>query len=169
ARWTHAMRGGDAGWIGLAAARRAVRAEGALGPSSPFLVVELEPAASIAAGRARHSFGGILQAQAPGTEAVRVSQKVADPARLLAGREGRALVVVVRDAHRYAWERGTATALLDAAGGGTVIELGVPVWRPEPASAFIATYGGGRVNLEAAVERLLRRAASVDVGQRRVD
>jgi hypothetical protein len=33
----------------------------------------------------------------------------------------------------------------------------VPEWRPAPARAFLATYGAGRANLEAAAELLARR------------
>ena len=35
-----------------------------------------------------------------------------------------------------------------------VVETGLPLWRPEAASAYIATHGAGRANLEAAAERL---------------
>jgi beta-N-acetylhexosaminidase len=41
-----------------------------------------------------------------------------------------------------------------------VVELGLPVWRPEDA-AWIATQGSGRVNLEAAAEALEDRAGDL--------
>src|SRR5207244_3144624 len=65
---------------------------------------------------------------------------------------GPLLVVVVRDAHRHEWQRASADALLKAAGGGIAVETGLAVWRPERASAYVATYGAGRVNLDAAAE-----------------
>jgi hypothetical protein len=59
----------------------------------------------------------------------------------------------VRDAHRHTWERVAAQALLEAAPDGVLVEVGVPGWRPDGVG-YIATHGQGRVNLEAAAERL---------------
>jgi beta-N-acetylhexosaminidase len=36
-----------------------------------------------------------------------------------------------------------------------VVETGVPGWRPPGASAFVETYGAGRVNVEAAANLLV--------------
>ena len=160
ARWTDPTPTEHDPALGLEAARRAVRAEGSLGPPGPFFIVELEPPASIAAGRARHSLGELLRARSAAAEVVRVGE-----GQVPQTPDDRRLVVVVRDAHRVDWERETTERLLEATGGGVVVEVGVPVWRPQRASGFIATYGSGRVNLEAAVERLL---GSVDVGERSV-
>jgi beta-N-acetylhexosaminidase len=66
----------------------------------------------------------------------------------------RPLVLVVRDAHRYEWQR----ALVDEAVAGResiVVETGIPRWRPASARGYLATHGGGRVNLEAAVDVLV--------------
>ena len=60
------------------------------------------------------------------------------------------------DAHRHAWLRRAAEELLAAAGGGVVVETGLPLWQPERADGYVATYGAGRANLDAAAERLLR-------------
>jgi hypothetical protein len=35
------------------------------------------------------------------------------------------------------------------------VEVGLPVWRPEGAAGYVATHGAARVNVEAAVDRLL--------------
>jgi hypothetical protein len=35
-----------------------------------------------------------------------------------------------------------------------VVEVGLPVWRPERARGFVATYGAGHASLEAAAELL---------------
>jgi len=60
-------------------------------------------------------------------------------------------VIVVRDAHRHAWQRELV------APGSVVVETGLPEWRPPNARGWIATYGAGRVNLEAAAEVVARR------------
>jgi hypothetical protein len=65
-------------------------------------------------------------------------------------------VLVVRDAHRHAWEREVADALLAKVADGVVVETGIPLWRPARAAAYVATHGGGRANLEAAAARLRR-------------
>jgi beta-N-acetylhexosaminidase len=64
-------------------------------------------------------------------------------------------VVVARDAHRYAWQQAVVSALVDP----IVVEVGLPVWRPDNAAGYLATHGGGRVNLEAAAE-LLQQAST---------
>ena len=38
--------------------------------------------------------------------------------------------------------------------GAVVIEVGLPVWRPEHARGYVATYGAGRASLAAASEIL---------------
>jgi beta-N-acetylhexosaminidase len=139
--------------VGLEAARRALRVEGVVAGSGPFLVVELRPAASIAAGEAGRGLGAALRARSPVTRVVRLDAAPEDAA-ILRRHEGRRLVVVVRDAHRHGWQRSTAEALLAAAGGGVVVETGFAVWRPELAAGYVATQGAGRVNLEAAADLL---------------
>jgi beta-N-acetylhexosaminidase len=67
----------------------------------------------------------------------------------------RQAVLVLRDAHRHGWMRDAAERLVTSAPDAVVVETGVPVWRPAGAAGYVATQGAGRVNLEAAVERLL--------------
>jgi beta-N-acetylhexosaminidase len=135
--------------VGLEAARRALFVDGDVALRRPPLVVELAPESSIAAGGANHGLVDALR------DAVLVSLQGAplDARALLAEHYGRQLVVVVRDAHRHTWERVAAQALLEAAPDGVLVEVGVPVWRPDGVD-YIATHGQGRVNLEAAAERL---------------
>jgi beta-N-acetylhexosaminidase len=135
--------------VGLEVARRAVVADGAVALSRPPLVVELSPQASIAAGNANHGLVDVLES----ATAVRLHGAPLDARALLEEHFDRQLVVVARDAHRHTWERVAAEALLDAAPDGVLVEVGVPVWRPEGAG-YIATHGRGRVNLEAAAELL---------------
>lgn len=122
------------GEVGLGAARRALRVEGAPRVSSDALVVELVPEPLIAAGPARHSLGGVRIA-------------AGDALPNVGGRE---LVVVVRDAHRHAWEQEAAERLVAEAARTVVVDIGLPGWRPAGAAGYVATLGGGRVNLEAA-------------------
>jgi beta-N-acetylhexosaminidase len=121
---------------GREAAQRALRVEGEVKLSGEPLVIELRPKATIAAGEARHGLGGIQ---------VREGEQLPPLDDL-----GR-VVVVVRDAHRHAWQRELVPA------GTVVVETGLPEWRPPQARGWIATYGAGRVNLEAAAELFARR------------
>jgi beta-N-acetylhexosaminidase len=118
---------------GAEAARRALRVGGDPTLSGEPVFVELRPEATIAAGEALHGLGGIE---------VREGQPL--PTFDDLGR----VVIVVRDAHRHAWQRELVPP------GVVVIETGLPEWRPPQARAWIATYGAARVNLEAAAELL---------------
>jgi beta-N-acetylhexosaminidase len=128
AAWAAAPRAGVADHtLGLAAARRALRVEGDVAFDGPVEVVTLEPEANIAAGRSVHSLPDVL----PSTP-------------------GGQLVIVVRDAHRYAWMR----EQVDAHPEAIVVETGLPNWRPSSARGYVATYGGSRASLEAVAELL---------------
>jgi beta-N-acetylhexosaminidase len=124
---------------GVEAARRALRVEGDVTLSGEPLVIELRPEASIAAGEARHGMGGVQVHE--GEQLPRLDDF------------GR-VVVVVRDAPRHAWQRELVPP------GTIVVETGLPAWRPPQARAWVATYGAGRANLEAAAELLRGRAAA---------
>src|SRR5581483_10309759 len=118
---------------GAEAARRALRVEGDPTLSGEPIVIELRPEPTIAAGEARHGLGGIQ---------VREGEELPpleDPGRV---------VIVVRDAHRHAWQRELVPP------GTVVVETGLPEWCPPEARGWIATYGAGRANLEAATEVL---------------
>jgi beta-N-acetylhexosaminidase len=135
--------------IGLDAARRALLVEGEVALRKPPLVVELSPEASIAAGNANHGLGDVLRS----ATVIRLNQAPADARTLLERHAEQQLVVVMRDAHRHTWQHVAAKALLEAAPDGVVVEVGVPAWRPD-GTRYLATHGTGRVNLEAAAERL---------------
>jgi beta-N-acetylhexosaminidase len=135
--------------VGADAARRALAADGDVRAGERPLVVELSPVPTVAAGPAEHGLGELLRARLPATEV-----------RTLTGANGavdvggRRLVLVLRDAHRHAWQREVAGRLLADADGAVVVETGIPEWRPAT-DGYLATHGAGRVNLEAAVERLV--------------
>lgn len=150
ARWASRAapdRGASRG-VGAAAARRALEIEGRVTLSRPALVVELRPEPSIAAGEAGRGLGESLRSRLPDVDVIRFDGAPDDARRLLDGR--RQLVVAVRDAHRHAWQRNTAQALLETAADGIVVETGLPHWRPERAAGYVATHGAGLVNLDAA-------------------
>ena len=153
ARWASARHGGgrvdpDAG---RTAARRALRCEGDARVARPALVVELEPEVGMAAGRLSQLPGEWFQAVVPDAEVQRFDEETFDSAIAL---DGRQLVVIVRDPHRYPWERAAIDALTAQTDDAIVIEIGLPYWRPEGAATFVATYGAARVNVEAAAEWL---------------
>ena len=151
---TVAESGSDAAprGIGLDAARRALVSAGEVALTRPPLVIELPPESSIAAGVANHGLADSLAA----AEVVRLDAAPLDARSLLTPHFDRQLVVVVRDAHRHTWERVAAHALLEAAPDGILVEVGLPLWRPDGVN-YVATHGLGRANLEAAVELLQPR------------
>ena len=133
--------------IGLEAARQALLVDGDVRLPGPALVVELRPEPLVAAGPVPVGLGDVLRARMPETEVILLER----PSEL--ARDGRPLVLVVRDAHRHEWQRDIVDAAL-AAGEAIVVETGIPRWRPAAARGYVATHGGGRVNLEAAVDIL---------------
>ena len=67
---------------------------------------------------------------------------------------------MVRDAHRHAWQQAAVNELLAGADDAIVVEVGLPQWRPAGAAGYLATFGGARVNLEAAAERMAEKQAA---------
>jgi beta-N-acetylhexosaminidase len=143
-----AVKGGGAE-LGLAAARRAVRVEGTL-PASVGVVVQLEPAASIAVGEVPWGLGPHLS----GVDLVRVTdgsgfESIASRA------DGGSVVVVSRDTHRHPWARSVVEALSTRHPAVVLIEMGWPTaWRPAGALAYVASYGASRANARAVAELL---------------
>ena len=64
-------------------------------------------------------------------------------------------VLVVRDAHRHAWMRDA----VEASPGAVVVEIGLPLWRPERSRGWVATYGGSRASFEEAAAQLVLAGA----------
>jgi beta-N-acetylhexosaminidase len=139
--------------VGRDAARRAVHVVGEARLSGPPLVIELEPEPGMAAGRLGRTPAEWFRDVVPGTEIVRprngsIDGSPPDP-------NGRRVVVLTRDAHRHAGVRAAIEELLVRFPDFVLVELGLPYWHPAT-GAFVATYGAGRVNVEAAAERMTR-------------
>ena len=129
--------------VGAEAARRALRVRAPAPDGAPF-VVELVPAANIAAGESVHGLAQLW----PAASGIRLAETDGPPDVP----DGRPLVLVVRDAARHEWQR----ELVRRHPHALVIETGVPGGVP----AGVDTYGAGRVNLEAVVEALGPRVDS---------
>ena len=138
--------------VGARAARRALEVTGDGSLSRPPLVVELEPEPGMAAGHLPQGPGDWFRSIVPGAEIVRLRNDAVDGT--LARANGRQLVIVTRDAHRHAWERSAVRQLLAHTDDAIVVELGLPHWEPNGATTYVTTHGAGRVNVEAAAERL---------------
>jgi len=123
-------------------------------------VVELRPVPNIAAGEVLWGLGPALQALDPGATvtAVRPGDDVEDA--VLAGPGGRALVVVVRDHDRHAWQAAHLDRLVAARPDAIVVDMGWPGAPLPGARTWITTHGASRASAEAVAE-LLTRGASV--------
>ena len=157
---------GTAGWVAeqrepvdvesgveAVAARRALHVDGDPVLTRPPFVVDLEPRPSIAAGTSPGP-GEWLRLALPDSRVVRFGESERPAVTEL---DGKQLVVVVRDAHRHAWQQAAVNELLTGADDAIVIEVGLPHWRPASAAGYLATFGGARVNLEAAAERMAEK------------
>ncbi|MCG5211824.1 glycoside hydrolase family 3 protein [Streptosporangium sp. KLBMP 9127] len=136
--------------IGLTAARRAVSLYGAATPLVNALVVEVETPPTIAVGEVPWGLAPWL----PDAEILRVKPETVAAESILERAGGRSLVIVVKDAHRSQASRTFVTSLLTLRPDATVVEMGLPIWRPT-AAAYIATYGAARANAQAAAELLV--------------
>ena len=133
--------------LGADVARRALEVKGEVRISGPPVVLDLRPTVSIAAGEVMHGLADVLEASQ--TIVLFEGEPVVVPPS-----DGRPVVIVVRDAHRHEWERAATERLLTDASAVVVIEVGIPLWRPEGVP-WIATHGSGRANLKAAAGALI--------------
>ncbi|MEU4240325.1 glycoside hydrolase family 3 N-terminal domain-containing protein [Actinoplanes sp. NPDC026619] len=147
----------DGSAVGFEAARRAVRVVGAALPiDGSAHVVEFAAARNIAVGEETPwGLSTPLDDLLPGTTSIRLTENyltgLTDPAAtVLAGADGRALVLVVRDLHRHAWLAEVITAVVARRPDAIVVEMGVPV--TVLGGVHIATYGATRALGKAAAE-----------------
>jgi beta-N-acetylhexosaminidase len=131
--------------VGQEAARRAVRVTGSPPPAADPIVLELQVPSNIAVGPVPWGLGPWA------SDVVPVDVEHADPGRLLERADGRSVIIVVRDAHRYPGHRALVSALLARRPDAVVVEMGLPLWQPQDV-AHVATYGATRANARAAAE-----------------
>ncbi|GAA4048044.1 glycoside hydrolase family 3 protein [Nonomuraea soli] len=144
--------------IGLHAARRAVKvtrrsAAPVLPITSAPHVIELSPEMNLAIDKKTPwGVGEPLSKLMPGTVVTRL-QGADGPAleNLLSSTNGRPMVIVARDAHRYPWQLQAIEHLLCARPESVVVEMGLPE-RSDLGAVHIATYGSARVCGQAAAE-----------------
>jgi beta-N-acetylhexosaminidase len=141
--------------IGAEAARRALRVRGDVALDGSPLVLELEPPPMVAAGPAAHGLGSEIAVRRAASDVVSLHEPPQDLGALARSAEGRPLVLVLRDAARYPWQRATASELIELRPDAVVVETGLPGWTPSGATAYVETFGAGRVNLEAAADLLV--------------
>jgi beta-N-acetylhexosaminidase len=141
--------------IGAEAARRALRVRGDVALDGSPLVIELEPPPMVAAGPAAHRLGSEISARRPSSDVVSLHERTRELAALARSAEGRPLVLVLRDAARHLWQRDTASDLIELRPDAVVVETGLPGWTPSETTAYIETFGSGRVNLAAAADLLV--------------
>ncbi|GAA2210151.1 glycoside hydrolase family 3 N-terminal domain-containing protein [Nonomuraea monospora] len=153
------------GRIGLDAARRAIRVtRRSTAPVLPIAgqpyVVELVPVMNLAIDKnTPWGVGEPLARLLPGTQVTRLASGEAtgpELERLIGLAEGRPLVVVVRDVHRYAWQSEALRHLLSARPDAVVVEMGLPV-RSDLGAVHVATHGSAVVCGQAAAEVLTGR------------
>jgi beta-N-acetylhexosaminidase len=143
----------DGDEAGLEAARRALRLTGPRPELRDPVVIEVEPVLNMAAGTAHWGLARWVHPD----DVVRLAASP-DPQSAAAAAaqaaEGRALLLVVRDAHRSVSIQ--VTALLARRPDAVVVEMGLPYWAPPAGTfrAYLATYGASRASTQAAVEFL---------------
>jgi beta-N-acetylhexosaminidase len=134
--------------IGLLAARRALRRSGPVPAAlADPLVIEVEPAENIAAGRFTWGF-------APWADVRRVDPAAGAGATadgIIAAAAGRPLVLAVRGPLEAL---PLVSELLAARPDSIVVEMGIPVWAPPPGTSYLATYGASRASAQAAAQAL---------------
>lgn len=123
--------------VGLVAARRAIRSWGDVQVGDHAVVSRFESPSSIAAGDVPWGMATALMRR--GVQIVEHDDKAS-------------LVLVVRDLHRQQGQREVVEAILARRPDAVVVEMGVPICRPQGAAAYLATHGSARVCAEAAAE-----------------
>jgi beta-N-acetylhexosaminidase len=143
--------------VGLVAAMRAIRLDGTLGRLVDPLLVELVPPSNIAVGTVPWGLGSWVPAGM--VRRIATTADAADgpaPAQVravLGAAQGRPLLVVVRDAHRYPVAQDLVRLLLTARPDAVIVEMGLPVWHP-PAEVYLATFGATNASSRAAAQLL---------------
>lgn len=137
--------------VGLAAARKALRVEGDVRVADDAVVIQLNPAFTMASGLIPWGLTEPLQER--GARVTRHDLNgTTEMSSLLDGAKGSSVVLTVRNLHRHEWEQAVAAAVLAARPDAVVVEMGLPACRPAAATNYIATHGAARVCATAAAE-----------------
>ena len=139
--------------IGLAAARRAVRAEGKVRIDGSPVVVQLRSTPAQAAGVVPWGVAEALAQLGAHVDAIAIDETAS--VDVISAAAGRSLVLVVRNLHRHAWMAAAVEAALAQRPDAILVEMGLPACRPAGATAYVATYGAARVCGLAAAEVLM--------------
>lgn len=129
--------------VGLVAARKALCISGDVRVRDHALVMRFDTVPSVAAGPTPWGIAAALSARG-----VEVSERGENPEA--------SLVLVVRDLHRNPEHMAAVESLLARRPDAILVEMGVPVCRPQAAKAYLATHGSARVCAEAAAEVMTR-------------
>jgi len=143
--------------IGLAAARRAIQAEGSVRIVGNPVVVQLRSTPSQAAGVVPWGVADPLARLGARVSAVDLDAPAESLEGILGQAAGRSLVLVVRNLHRHPWMAALTEAVLARRPDAILVEMGLPACRPAAAAAYMATHGASRVCGIAAAEVLLGR------------
>jgi beta-N-acetylhexosaminidase len=143
--------------VGLVVAMRAIRLDGTPRQLTDPLLVELVPPMNIAVGIVPWG----LSPWVPASRVMRIAASAqaadgpptAQVRAVLAAAQGRPLLVVVRDAHRYPVVQDVVRLLLAERPDAVIVEMGLPVWHP-PAEVYLATFGATRASSRAAAQLL---------------
>ena len=143
---------------GVRAARRAVVAVGDVSLGSAPVVLELQDEPSLAAGKIPWGVGGALAERLPGTVVVPLFESGPTPASVLAGHDGRPVVVAVRGARRQAWQAVMVAAVREIRPDIVVVDHDLPADPTVLGSRYVLAFGASRVTAEAAADLLAARA-----------
>lgn len=131
---------------GLTAARLALSVEGDVRVGDDVVVIQLNPAFTMASGLIPWGLTQTLEAR--GVRVTRHDLTDASPVPL----DGRGIVLTVRNLHRHEWQQQVAAEVLKVRPEAVVVEMGLPACRPANTRNYIATYGAARVCAVAAAE-----------------
>ena len=141
--------------IGLIAARRALRVEGAISVDQGPVVVQLASSPSQAAGVVPWGLAAPLSDLGVSPKSIELDHQPASLDGILTSAAGHPLVIVVRNLHRHPWMVAVTEALLERRPDAVTVEMGLPACRPAGSAAYVATYGAARVCGIAAAEALV--------------
>ena len=142
--------------VGLAAARRAVRAEGRSHVGGEAVVIRLAGVLSQAAGAVPWGLAAPLAHLGVNVSALDLDQAPVDLDSVLREAAGKSVVLVIRNLHRHPWQIALTDAILARRPDAITVEMGLPACRPSGAMSYVTTFGSARVCGLAAAEAMLR-------------